>query len=75
VIQAAIAARGVALVRKALVMQELESGRLIHLLPKLRWPVKWGYFVVASSKALRRSEVSAFHDWMVGMAHATTSSR
>jgi LysR family glycine cleavage system transcriptional activator len=71
VIQAAIAARGVALVRSALVAQEIASGRLIHLLPKLRWPLKWAYYVVASPKALRRSEVAAFHDWLTGMARAS----
>ncbi len=64
VIQAAIAARGIALVRKALVAQELEGGRLVHLLPEIRWPVKWAYFAAASAKALRRSEVAAFHDWL-----------
>jgi len=64
VIQAAVAARGVALVRKALVAQEIESGRLVHLLPEQRWPVKWAYYAVASAKALRRYEVSAFHDWL-----------
>jgi LysR family glycine cleavage system transcriptional activator len=68
VIQAAIAARGVALVRKAFVTQELENGRLLHLLPALRWPVSWGYYVVASPKALRRREVRAFHDWLLTRA-------
>jgi LysR family glycine cleavage system transcriptional activator len=68
VIQAAIAARGVALVRKALVAQEVESGRLVHLLPEHHWPVKWSYFVVAGPKALRRFEVKAFHDWLIGKA-------
>ncbi|GAN79599.1 LysR substrate-binding domain-containing protein [Acidocella aminolytica] len=68
VIQAAVAARGVALVRKALVEQEVESGRLVHLLPRHCWPVKWAYFAVASPKALRRSEVSAFHKWLVKSA-------
>jgi LysR family glycine cleavage system transcriptional activator len=63
VIQAAIAARGIALVRKALVAQEIAGGRLTQLLPKIRWPVKWAYYVVASPKALRRSEVIAFYDW------------
>ena len=66
VIQAAVTARGVALVRKALVAQELESGRLVHLMPEIRWPVKWAYYVVASAKALRRYEVGAFHDWLAG---------
>ncbi|WP_183693416.1 LysR substrate-binding domain-containing protein [Rhizobium leguminosarum] len=64
VIQAAVAARGVTLVRKALVAQELDSGRLVHLLPDVRWPVKWAYYIVAAPKALRRYEVAAFHDWL-----------
>lgn len=54
--------------RKALVMQEVESGRLIHLLPHQRWPVKWAYYVVAVPKALRRYEVNAFHDWLLRIA-------
>lgn len=65
VINAAVAARGVALVRKSLVAQEVESGRLAHLMPDVRWPVKWAYYVVASAKALQRPEVSAFHDWSI----------
>ncbi|MBP2445810.1 LysR substrate-binding domain-containing protein [Rhizobium leguminosarum] len=64
VIQAAVAARGVAPARKALVAQELDSGRLVHLLPDIRWPVKWAYYIVAPPKALRRYEVAAFHDWL-----------
>ena len=68
VIQAAIAARGVALARKALVSQEIESGRLVHLMPGVHWPVKWAYYAVASPKALRRYEVGAFHDWLVEKA-------
>jgi len=68
VIQAAVAGRGIALVRKALVEEELKGGRLHHLLPHIRWPVKWGYFAVASPKSLRRVEVKAFHDWLLQQA-------
>ncbi|WP_206244064.1 LysR substrate-binding domain-containing protein [Novosphingobium terrae] len=68
VIQAALAGQGVALVRKALVAQELEGGRLVHLLPDCRWPVAWAYYAVATPKALRRAEVSAFHDWLTQVA-------
>jgi LysR family glycine cleavage system transcriptional activator len=67
VINAAVAARGVALVRKALVAQELELGRLVHLIPDIRWPVKWAYYVVAPQKALRRHEVMSFHTWLTGI--------
>ncbi|WP_210199550.1 hypothetical protein [Rhizobium sp. N122] len=50
--------------RKALVAQELDSGRLVHLLRDVRWPVKWAYYIVAAPKALRRQEVAAFYDWL-----------
>jgi LysR family glycine cleavage system transcriptional activator len=68
VIQAVAAARGIALVRKALVSQDLGTGRLRHLLPQHRWPIRWAYYVVATSKSLRRTEVRAFHDWLLEQA-------
>lgn len=68
VIQAALAARGLALVRKALVRQHLESGGLRHLLPEKRWPIRWAYYAVATERALRRQAVRAFHDWLVDQA-------
>lgn len=68
VIQAAVAGRGLALVRKALADEEIGAGRLHHLMPDNRWPVKWGYFVVASAKSLRRSEAKSFHDWLLEQA-------
>lgn len=68
VIHAAITGRGLALVRKALVRHELEEGRLVHLHPERRWPVKWAYYAVAYPKSLRRAEVRAFHDWLVQQA-------
>lgn len=68
VIQAALAGRGVALVRKALVGQDVAAGRLVHLLPEYRWPVAWAYFAAASLRALRRKEVQAFHAWLEHMA-------
>lgn len=65
VIQAALSGRGVALVRKALVQQDLDIGRLVHLFPENRWPISWSYYVVSSSSSLKRPEVKAFHDWML----------
>lgn len=73
VIHAAIAGRGIALVRKALVRHEVEEGRLVHLHPERQWPVKWGYYAVASQKSLRRAEVKAFHDWLVQQAAQSAS--
>ncbi|MGI6244584.1 MAG: LysR substrate-binding domain-containing protein [Pseudochelatococcus sp.] len=74
-VQAAIAAQGIALVRKALVARETDSGRLVHLLPDHRWPVKWAYYVVAGPRALRRFEVAAFHDWLAGAASSAARER
>jgi LysR family glycine cleavage system transcriptional activator len=68
VIQAALAARGLALVRKALVLHHLESGRLRQLMPECRLPIRWAYYVVASARSLRKPEVKAFHDWLLEQA-------
>lgn len=65
VIQAVLTGRGVALVRKALVQQDLDIGRLVQLFPKNRWPINWSYYVVCSSASLKRPEVQAFHDWIL----------
>lgn len=70
VIQATIAARGVALIRKALVEHEMENGRLRRLMPEQRWPIRWSYYVVAHAKSLQRPEVMAFHDWLLQQAAA-----
>jgi len=65
VIQGAIAGRGVALIRKLLAAQEIDVGRLHHLMPERCWPIRWSYYVVAPPRALRRSEVKAFRDWIL----------
>jgi len=65
VIQAALSGRGVALVRKALVQQDLDIGLLVQLFPEIRWPISWSYYVVSSSSSLKRPEVKAFHDWIL----------
>jgi LysR family glycine cleavage system transcriptional activator len=72
VIQAAIKGHGVALARRALVAHDLAEGRLRQLLPEQRWPIEWSYFAVASARALRKPEVTAFHDWLVERARPTS---
>jgi LysR family glycine cleavage system transcriptional activator len=66
VVQAAIAGHGVALVRRALVANELATGRLRDLFPARSWPIRWSYYVAAAPQALRRREVAAFYGWLVG---------
>lgn len=73
VVQAAVAGQGVALVRRALVANELATRRLCELFPRQRWPIRWGYYVVAAPQALRRREVAAFYEWLVDDVSAKPS--
>ena len=65
VVQAAVAGQGVALVRRALVANELATHRLCEPFPRRRWPIRWAYYVAAAPQALRRREVAAFYEWLV----------
>lgn len=65
VVQAAVAGRGVALMRRVLVANDLATRRLREVWPGRTWPIRWAYWVAASPAALRRREVAAFHRWIV----------
>ena len=65
VVQATVAGQGVALVRRALVANELATRRLWEPFPAHGWPIRWSYHVVATPKALRRREVAAFYEWLI----------
>lgn len=71
VMQASVAGQGVALVRRALVANELATRRLCELFPRRGWPIRWAYYVVAAPQALRRREVAAFYEWLVDDVSAT----
>ncbi|QIG92927.1 MULTISPECIES: LysR substrate-binding domain-containing protein [unclassified Bradyrhizobium] len=73
VVQAAVAGQGVALVRRALVSNELATHRLCELFPHRGWPIRWAYYVVAAPQALRRREVASFYKWLVEDVSATTA--
>ena len=65
VVQAAVAGQGVALVRRALVSNELATKRLCEPFPNQGWPIRWAYYVVAAPQALRRPEAASFYKWLV----------
>lgn len=65
VILAAMGGRGITLVRKALVQQDLDLGRLVQLFPEYAWPINWSYYLVCSAASLKRTEVRAFYDWVL----------
>jgi LysR family transcriptional regulator, glycine cleavage system transcriptional activator len=68
VIQAAINGQGIALVRKALVRDDLLAGRLIQLFPEIRYPIKWAYYVVHSQQSVMQPSVRVFRDWLLTLA-------
>lgn len=65
VILSALSGRGVAIVRKALVQQLMDTGQLTQLFPEIRWPLTWSYYLVTSPHAKMRPEVRVLHDWLV----------
>ncbi len=65
VILAALSGRGVAIVRRALVQQLIETGQLVQLHPDRRWPLKWSYYLVTPQQSTLRAEVKVFHDWLL----------
>ena len=73
VILAALGGRGVAIVRRALVQQSIDSGQLLQLYPSFKWPLTWSYYMVRSEHALSRPEVQIFHDWMLEYQHSLSS--
>jgi len=64
-VEAACRGQGVALARWSLVQDELRSGRLVRLFPRLApLPTGHSYFLVGLRESFRRSEVSALRDWL-----------
>jgi LysR family glycine cleavage system transcriptional activator len=61
----ALSGRGVAVVRRALVQQLIDTGQLILLFPEHRWPLTWSYYLVMSEQSRMRPEVKVLHDWLV----------
>jgi LysR family transcriptional regulator, glycine cleavage system transcriptional activator len=64
VIQAAIHGQGVALARRAFVVDDLASGHLVRLLPHLRWPITWGYYVVRAQRTQPAEPAERFVAWL-----------
>ena len=68
VTQAALAGQGVALARRRFVIDELRAGRLIRLLPDVRWPIAWRYFIVQPIVGSPSAPVVLFRDWLAHQA-------
>ena len=65
VVEAAVQAQGVGLVRLSLAADELSAGRLVRLFPRVAlMPTGRAYYLVWSRQRPMRSEASAFRDWV-----------
>jgi LysR family glycine cleavage system transcriptional activator len=66
-IEAALAGRGVALVRRSLVVVELAQGRLLAV-PGPALDAALAYYLVYREATLTQPAARAFHDWMLAQA-------
>lgn len=64
VILSALSGRGIAIVRRALVSQLMQTGQLIRLYPQYCWPLSWSYYLVTGQDSPPRPAVQLFHDWL-----------
>lgn len=70
VVQAALNGQGVALARRAFVSDELRVGRLLRLVPSVRWPVPWAYYVVTPEASAPTQQARRFVEWLTLEAEA-----
>jgi LysR family glycine cleavage system transcriptional activator len=68
VIQAALKGQGIALVRRAFVVDEIKTGQLIRLLPELSCPISWAYYIVGTDESLVKPTANAFIEWILDEA-------
>jgi LysR family transcriptional regulator, glycine cleavage system transcriptional activator len=73
-LQAAVAGRGIALARGALVAEDLAYGRLVQLFD-IRAASSFGYFLVHPLSPDRPKEVKRFRDWLLEEASKFDSDR
>jgi len=62
-IQAAVAGQGLALARKALVQDDLDSGILVRPF-ELSLSVEFAYYLVCPVEAADQPKIAAFRDWI-----------
>jgi LysR family glycine cleavage system transcriptional activator len=73
VLQAAIEGRGVALARSVMAHDDLATGRLVRLFPKVRFESELAYHVVHRPECASLPRLIAFRNWL--MSEAASQSR
>ncbi len=71
-IQAAMAAQGVALARGVLAADELAAGRLVRPFT-LSPPTEYAYYLVCPINSAEHPKIAAFRDWLLGEARRESS--
>ncbi len=71
-IQAAMAAQGVALARGVLAADELAAGRLVRPFT-LSLPTEYAYYLVCPINTAEQPKIAAFRDWLLGEARRESS--
>jgi LysR family glycine cleavage system transcriptional activator len=71
-IQAAMAAQGVALARGVLAADELAAGRLVRPFT-LSLPTEYAYYLVCPVNTAEQPKIAAFRDWLLGEARRESS--
>lgn len=66
VLQAAAEGQGVALARSVMAHDDLTSGRLVRLFPKITFPSPLSYYVVYRTECASKPKLAAFRDWLIG---------
>ncbi len=70
-VQAAVAAQGVALARRSLVSDDLEAGRLVRLFDDTSLPFQWRYWLVTPTPPPHRPVLQTFIDWLKAEVQAS----
>jgi LysR family transcriptional regulator, glycine cleavage system transcriptional activator len=65
VLQAAIDGHGVALARSVMARDDLASGRLVRLFPKIDCPSELAYFIVYRAECASLPRIMRFRDWLL----------
>lgn len=68
VLQAAIDGRGIALARSVMARDDLASGRLVRLFPRIKFTSELAYYVVYRPECASLPTLVAFRDWLVSEA-------
>lgn len=68
VLQAAMEGQGIALARSVMAREDLASGRLVRLFPKIRLVSPMAYYVVYRPECAGLPGLAAFRDWLLAEA-------